>query len=372
MSTKKKYELKKILEELCNGEKIIIEKLHSNKTSYKNGYEKYGVFDKSWVQRYKGYIIDYLNGKSNQEFNYDINELKPKLDEKIFCIIKGDNYNKYSFPKQYVLVTSNFISMIAKYFNHKENKIYDRLYDIFIGGKCIIRKDKRNDLEHYITLLYDENDDNYVDFILSFEIKENMEEHLDFILKNDFFYYVELIKYSNEPEKIIKDFENDIILGYIYRNCDEKRGKFLLEMKDDKTNYPHEIKQNDKTNRNNADKINININPNINENNNNNMNNVNNVIINNKNMNYMNNFNNNNNNMIILNNITNMNFMNNRQNMNYGNNMNIAIHNRNNMNNNNMNYNNNFNMNNNNNNINNNIKYLLLLTWKKYNLIYVS
>jgi len=348
MSTKKNYELKKILEELCNGEKIIKEKLHLNKASYKNGYEKYGVLDKNWVQRYKEYITDYLNGKSNQEFNYDINELIPKPDEKIFCIIERNDNNTYYFPINYVLVTSHFISMIAKYFNYN-NKINDRLYDIFIGGECIIRRDKSNKLEHYITLLYDENNDNNVDYVLSFKIKENMKEHLDLILKNNFFYYAQLINYSNEPEKEIKDFKKDILLGYIYRNCDEKRGKFLLNMKDDKTNYPLEIKNNI-TNKNNADINNTNINPNINEKN---KNNINNEIINNKNMNYMNNFNNNNN-MNIFNINNNMNFMNNGLHMNYGNNMNIFIANKNNMNNNNMNFmncNNNFTMNNNINNI---------------------
>ena len=199
-----------------------------------------------------------MNGKSNQQFNYDIYELIPKTDEKIFCIIEGNDKNTYNLPIKYVLVTSHFISMIAKYFNYKNKiKINDRLYDIFIGGECIIRRDKGNKLEHYITLLYDENDDNNVDYVLSFKIKENMKEHLDFILKNNFCDYALLINYSNELEKEIKDFENDIILGYIYRNCDEKRGKFLLNMKDDKTNYPHEKKPNNITKKNNVNKINI-------------------------------------------------------------------------------------------------------------------
>ena len=179
MNTKKWYELKKIYDELCHGENIIKEKLHSNKISYNDGYEIYGVLDKNWVQRYKQYLTDYLNNKLKQEFNYNINELRTEHEEKIFCIINGNVNNSYKFPVKYILVTSNFISMITKYFNPKEvNYLNGRLYEIFIGGKCIIRKDKRNDLKHYITLLYDENDDNYVDFILNFKSKENMEDIL--------------------------------------------------------------------------------------------------------------------------------------------------------------------------------------------------
>ena len=257
--SKKFNELKKIYDELCLGENIIKEKLHSNKISYNDGYETYGVLDKIWVQRYKEYLTDYLNNKLKQEFNFNANELRPKTEEKIFGIINGNDNKTYNFPVKYIIVTSHFISMIAKYFNfYNQELLNHRLYEIFIGGKFLIRKDKRYYLIHYITLLYDENDDNYVDFILIFKSKENMKEHLDLILKNDFFYYVELIRYSNELEKEIKDFENDIIIGYIYRNCDEKRGKFLLEMKDDKTNNNNEIKKNDIISKNNVNKINEN------------------------------------------------------------------------------------------------------------------
>ena len=193
----KYYKLKNIYDELNRGENLIKEKLYSNKNSYNDGYEIYGVLDKNFVQRYKEYLTDYLNDKLKQEFYFNANELIPESEEKIFCMFTGNDDNKYYFPKKFILVTSNFISMIAQYFNHKDvNNFYGRFYEIFIGGKCIIRKDKKNDLEHYITLLYNQNDDNYVDFILSFISKENMKEHLDFILKNDFFYYVELIKYS--------------------------------------------------------------------------------------------------------------------------------------------------------------------------------
>ena len=37
MKTRKFYELKKIYDELCRGENIIKEKLHSNKISYNDG-----------------------------------------------------------------------------------------------------------------------------------------------------------------------------------------------------------------------------------------------------------------------------------------------------------------------------------------------
>ena len=195
MNTRKYCELKNIYEELCGGEKIIKEKLNSNKISHNDEYETYGVLDKGWVKRYKKYLIDYLNSKSKQEFNYNVKELIPKTEEKIFCMINGNDDHTYYFLKSYVLVTSYFISLISKYFNHNEViELNKRLYGIFIGGKCIIRKDKHNYLDHYITLLYDENDDNFVDFILNFESQKNMIEHLDFILKNDFFFIYRINK----------------------------------------------------------------------------------------------------------------------------------------------------------------------------------
>ena len=64
---------------------------------------------------------------------------------------------------------------------------------------------------------------------------------------------------------IKKDFEDDIIIGYLFRNCDETRGKYLLEMKDNIFKYSQEKKENNMTNKNNLEKITSNNNSNINE-----------------------------------------------------------------------------------------------------------
>ena len=139
---KKINELKGIYNELCNGEIIIKEMLHSKQLSLNDRYEKYGMLDKNWVQRYKIYITNFLNNNSKKEFNYDIRELKTKTEEKIFCLIKENNYHTYYFPLKYVLVTEKFISMISKYFNNNNDyfELMERIYYIIIGGKCIIIK----------------------------------------------------------------------------------------------------------------------------------------------------------------------------------------------------------------------------------------
>ena len=284
--------LKEIYDELCRGEDEIKQKLQRN-IGFHGNYDKYGIFSKSWVQKYKNYLKNYLDNKYSK-FSFNIKELDPKTEERIFCLI-NKNYS-YNFISNFVLVTSDFVTMISTYFNFYDQQILESLlYDIIIGGNCIIRKDSKNDLDHYITLLYDENKNNSVDFALIFKNRKMMEESLDFILKNNFIIYCELINYSNELNKEIKDFDtNKIIEGYIFRNCEEKQGQIFLGMKD--VACSHEKKDINMTNKNIA-KINENNNSNINKikNINNNINKVNNVnnysnrMPNAKVMNYMNN-----------------------------------------------------------------------------------
>jgi len=195
---KMKNEFQKIYNELCEGENIINNKLQGN-IDFNDNYELYGIVNKHWVNKYKKYIIDYLNNKSSRsKFKYKIDELRPKTEEKIFCLTNEDENHTYYFPCEYILVTHEFIKAISPYFDyHGQNKLNKRLYDILIGGQCVIRRDHNNVKNHYITLSYNVNGNNKVDFILYFEDQEKMKEHLNIILNNNFKFYTQLIKYSN-------------------------------------------------------------------------------------------------------------------------------------------------------------------------------
>jgi len=301
--------------------------------------------NQSWVKKFKNYLKSYLDRNNNSIFHFNINELDLETEEKIYCLI-NKNYS-YNFIKGFVLVTSDFVEMISSFFNkHDKQKLYDLLYPIIIGGNCIIRRVRKNDLEHYITLLYDENKSNSVDYALIFKNRKTMEESLDFILKNNFIIYFQLINYKNELNKEIRDFDTSNTEGFIFRNCDKKQGLSFLRMK--YLDCSHEKKEIDVTNKNIIDKNNDNNNSNINNINKNkkkdfNINNINevensnniNFVCNNNNMNFPNkiiisnamNYMNNMNFPNQINNSNAMNYMNNFNNMNYKNinNMNNAF-----------------------------------------------
>ena len=153
-----KNEFQKIYNELCEGENIIKNKLQRN-INFEDGYEVYGIINKHWLNKYKKYIVDNLyNNSPKSKFKYKIDELRPKTEEKIFCLINEDKNHSYNFPCEYILVTQEFISIISKYFDyHGKNKIENRLYYIFIGAQCVIRRDSKNEKDHYITLSYNSN-----------------------------------------------------------------------------------------------------------------------------------------------------------------------------------------------------------------------
>ena len=252
MNTKK---LQEIYDELCKGEDEIKKKLQ-RKFSFDGSYDEYGVLNQSWVNQFKNYLKSYLDRNKDSKFHFNINELDVKTEEKIYCLI-NNNYS-YHFIKDFVLVTSDFVEMISSFFNYYDKqKLYGLLYPIIIGGNCIIRRDSKDDLDHYFTLLYDENKSNSVDYALFFKNRKTMEYSLNFILTNNFIDYFQLINYKNELNKEIIDFDtNKIIEGYIFRNCDEKQGLAFLSMK--YLDCSHEKKEIDANNKNIIDKNNDN------------------------------------------------------------------------------------------------------------------
>ena len=223
-------EYKEINEELNKGEEIIKNKIDKN-INFDDGCEKYGLLDIAWVKKYKKHIMDFLDGKCKKnEFTYKFGELEPKKEEKKF-FLKND-FRTFHFHLNYKLVTKNFISLISKYFSHHDQKqLNNRLYSIFIGGQCIIRKSHNNDLIYYITLLYDDNDDNKVDYILLFEDKNKIRENLNIILKKNFWSYFKLINFSFDLESTdILDYNMYKVIGHIFCNCKKERRQFLEDM----------------------------------------------------------------------------------------------------------------------------------------------
>ena len=135
------------------------------KSNIYNGYfNKYVILDNNWYQKYKKYLIDILNGKTNQKFNFNIFEMKNKNDEKMICFL-DKNYS-YNFICKFIVVRENFIILLSKNFltEKDKKKLNHLILFALIGGNCIIFKDETK-THNYITI-YEEDKDNNIDFFL--------------------------------------------------------------------------------------------------------------------------------------------------------------------------------------------------------------
>ena len=229
--------------DLCNSEREIKQALQ-NPTYFDGNYTKYALLDYEWYKKYKQYLFNLVNKHKNEKFNYDINALEAKTEEKIFCFINEKNESdEFNFISDFVLVTEQFINSLSYNFNKIDKKLLlNEMRDIMVGGNCIIRKNRTGNSYNYITF-YEENKSNNIDFWLMIKDKKQRESHLNFILNNNLWYYLGFINFNyHDEQKEIYD-ENGNKIGLFYRNCDSERSKFLDDMKNNNLNNNHHYQQ---------------------------------------------------------------------------------------------------------------------------------
>ena len=204
--------------------------------------QKYVLINKNWIEKYKQYY-NYENFLKTQDINSP-----PSIIENIFIIdylfpefdyrpLESKNEEKnnmnFSLPKNFVLVSENFIKLIMENFgknNSKENiekEIFENLtYEVIIGGKCIIISDKYNKLSYFIAILkesdnknkdncyYDYNIDS-INFIIKFEDDSKIEKELNDILSYGISKYIAKRNLGSQYFQKILNSENELI-GYFY------------------------------------------------------------------------------------------------------------------------------------------------------------
>ena len=214
--------------------------------------------------------------------------------------------------------------LISEFNKNKEDKNYikNNLHNIIIGGECIIKRDFRGVAPYSYIILYKENKNNNIDYILQIEDKKEREEARDYILKNTIWNYLKKIEFKEDDEYKEIYNNNKIIIGYIVRNGTTERLKEIKHL--EKENF---FRLNNKLQNKNNSFIqktfvkNIDNNLNIVNKNINNFNNIQNIDNNIIDFNNMNNFNNNINNFNMNNNVNNLNMDNKFNNINNFNNM---------------------------------------------------
>ena len=153
---------KKEYEELVNSEKEINENLHKN-CVFTGNYDFYGLIDHSWYQKYKQYLWELINGKTKKKFDYDFYSIKSKLEKKIFCF--PNELRSFNFISNFEVVTKKFINLLSKNFISEIQQDFNNkiICYVLIGGQCLIRRDRNNINDNYITY-YENNNNNNIDF----------------------------------------------------------------------------------------------------------------------------------------------------------------------------------------------------------------
>ena len=193
------------MNELYNCEKKIKENIL--KLNRKNIFiENYVLLNKNWIEKYKKYYnYEYflknkeIESQTNSENIFIIKDLIPEFDDRpIECEDEKIKNLNCSLPHNFVLVSDNFIKLILNNFEDGKSNVNKLLldnliYEVIIGGKCIIIKDKHNKYSYFISSFKEPNiNDNYnyntssINFLLRFGDKSKIETEIKLILSNGF------------------------------------------------------------------------------------------------------------------------------------------------------------------------------------------
>ena len=153
--------------ELGNCENKIKTEIQRNENLNEISFEKYALINKDWIENYKkyynySYFLKYreVNPQPSSSDNiFIIDYLFPEYYEKTFKEDNGKATIIKGIPKNFVLVSKNFLQSILKKFNIEKNnqidlskKIFMQLiYEVKIGGSCIFIKNKLEEFSYFIS-----------------------------------------------------------------------------------------------------------------------------------------------------------------------------------------------------------------------------
>ena len=206
------FKRKKIYNELINGEENIKKELEKP-GGLEKGYKIYYLLDNSWVENYK----NLMTNKNTKEVKILLKDslIKTKIEKKNFTYIHK-SFNFY-FPCDFTLVTQDFKDLLYNNFTEEEKKnIKISSFKIIIGGKCLIMRETENESSPFaFIILYNEKKNkfnNSIDYFLKIDNLKELDNDLNYILKNNIWNYFEDINYFYKDEyKRVFNFEGKVI-----------------------------------------------------------------------------------------------------------------------------------------------------------------
>ena len=228
-------------------------------------FQKYGLLNKNWIEKYKKYYNyehflqknEFISPSYKQNIFFDITVLLPKFDESSLNDDVEDIKNlNCSIPINFTLVSINFLNLIKQHFYNSQNKDlinlnFDGLiYEILIGGKCIFIKDKKNPNSYLIQEYKEYNINNMnsntyeIHYILRFIDKPKRDRDLNLILSSGLSEYLAKRNITPKPFQKLYNSNNELI-GYFFNLLikDENKTKCMLNLSLRKTSN-HNIDNN--------------------------------------------------------------------------------------------------------------------------------
>ena len=210
-----------MLKELYKGEEEI-KKMINKPNNVQNGFKQYGLINSKWLENYLNYLKN-TNSNPKEKFSFDYKHIFGKTENKDYTYI--DDNMDFCFLTNFSFVSKKALYLIAEQNNNEiERKKFENCLDyIIIGGGCIIKRDFSGVAPYSHIIIYKENKNNNIDYIIKIDDKIKREEARNYILKNNIWNYIKKIEYTEEDDyKEIYDNEKNII-GYIVRNGSSER-----------------------------------------------------------------------------------------------------------------------------------------------------
>ena len=175
-------------------------------------HKNYGLMDKDLFNKYQQFLDNMANdNKIEFSLKYD----------NIISNFENQNYN-LSIPRNIVLVNEQIFYSNLNYFDKNAPKqLINLIYEVFIGGECVIIKDKTYNNVYYVSKYNINNSCQYnngIDYILIYKDANEFNSELNKIIQKGFLSY--LNDYNITPKENSRDIYNSkgILIGRIINN----------------------------------------------------------------------------------------------------------------------------------------------------------
>ena len=196
-------------------------------------YSPFALINQGICNKYKFLLKEEFDQNEARKTIFNYKDLIKKTVEKNYKI----NNQKlcFSFPSNFLFINKDIMEVIASYIDKKYYKHLSTIYNIIIGGGCLIMKEAKDfndDFPYRYIILYNEIQDNMgneIDFFINIKDKKERNVAVDYILQNNLWDYFDKIKfdYRDGYKTIYNDYYK--VIGYVVSCCSVNKINFYKD-----------------------------------------------------------------------------------------------------------------------------------------------